>query len=69
MATSCINDTFSVGVYVFIIGRNSDGNRLYRNGGLSQGLRIFINSISMFDFDVGGLGSRVEAVGGGIITT
>ena len=34
VAVKCIDDAARVLMYVFIIGRNSDGNRLLLNGGL-----------------------------------
>ena len=48
-------------MYVFIIGRNTDGNRLLLNGGLQI---VFKRHLAMnsLDLDVGGLGGRVKAV-------
>ena len=68
-AIGCINDACSVRVYIFIIGRNSDGNRLLLNAGLELWKIIAIEETLDFDFDVGSLGSRVDAVGGVIATT
>ena len=61
-AIKCINDAAGVLMYVFIISRNSDGNRLFLNGSLQLGLIPCINDHSFLDPDVGGLGCRVKAV-------
>ena len=56
-----IDDTAAVGVYVYTIGSDSDGNRLFLNGGLPI-FYLCIDKSRFSDFDVGGFRGRVKAV-------
>ena len=61
VAIVCINDSTCVGVYVFIIGRNSGGNWLLLNPCFHLGSNVSILKTYIFDSYAGGLGGRVEA--------
>ena len=68
VAIISIDNTACVLMYVFIIGRNSDSNRLLMNGGLQLECVSF-RKFNFLDRDVGGLGCRVKAVAGTLGST
>ena len=61
VAISCIYYSAKVGVYVFVISRDSDINRLLWKGGHNIGC-IFIGDIKISNFDFGSIGDRVVTV-------
>ena len=64
MAIFCIDDTGSVLMYVYAIGRDSGADRLLCNSGLHPCWYISESKTRIFTFDrdAGGLGSLVKAV-------
>ena len=74
-AVICINYTTLVGMDVLVVGRNTEGNRLFCKVSLQLSYVatkrktkcITKASFIAFDFDVGGLGGRVQAIGRGSI--
>ena len=64
-----IDDTASVWMNIYIIGGDSDADRLFCNGGLQLFLSRNPKVSNRLYFDVNGLGSQVETVGWVVTTT